>query len=496
MEEIVLDIKDLSKTYSGVCVLDSVSFTLKKGTVHALVGENGAGKSTMIKAVSGAITPDPGYKIIVDGVVEEKMTTSKSIAYGISVIYQDISLFSNLSIAENICKGLFPDKFFNKKKYQNFAREKLKEFGIELDVKQNLKDISIGKQQLVAIVRAITFKAKIIIMDEPTSALSGSEVDKLYEVIRSLKERGTSIIYISHKMDEIFALADEITVLRDGKHIISGKASDFTHKSLIHYMVGRELLFETMRNQEGKSGITILKVEDFTYEPYFRNMSFEIQKFEIVGITGLVGAGRSELAQTIFGLNHPFQGKLYLHGKQIKVKNANDAIKNGICYLPEDKHTQGLFKGHSVKENISVVTLNKILNNIHLLDDNKETQTTEQYIKNLSIRPPFPDALVESFSGGNQQKVLLARWLNAEPKVLIVDEPTIGVDVGAKAEIHRFLRKLASEGVAVLLISSDLPEVMALSDRIIVMKAGEIVSEVNTEDATQESILHKGLLGK
>jgi len=496
LEDYVLEVKYLSKTYSGIKVLNDVSFALKKGVVHALVGENGAGKSTMIKIIAGVVIPDEGSEIIVEGTLINKMTANKSISLGISVIYQDISLFPNLTIAENICKGMFRNVLFSQKKNIELAKKALETMNVDLNVEQILSEVSIGKQQLVAIARAITFNSKVIVMDEPTSALSSSEVEILYNVIKRLKVSGASIIYISHKLDEVFTVADEITVLRDGNLVITGSISEFNQQKLINYMVGRELLFVPMRNEKTPSEEILFEVRGLTNEPYFRDISFHVMKNEILGITGLVGAGRSETAQTIFGLMPAQNGEVFVHGKKISPKNASEAIKNGICYLPEDKHTQGLFKGHTMIKNVTIVTLKKFLNRFKLLDYKLETDTARSYITKLSIRPNLPRANVESFSGGNQQKVLLARWLNADPLVLIVDEPTVGVDVGAKLEIHRLLRELASSGVCVVLISSDLPEVLAISDRILVMKSGRIVFESSAVDATQEKILEKGLMGE
>ena len=489
----VLETRKISKTYSGIRVLDNIDFTLLPGEVHALVGENGAGKSTLIKIIAGVEVPDEGGEIYFQGSLIHHMTAAKSIHLGISVIYQDVSLFPNLSIAENICKGLYNDAFVNWKKINGKAQEILKEMGIEMDVNQKLREISIGKRQLVAIARAITFESKVIVMDEPTAALSSSEVEMLYNIIRTLRAKGVAVVYISHKLDEIFTVADRITVLRDGELIRTAPVSEFDQTSLINMMVGRELHFVPMHN-EGDTGEVIFEVKHLTQEPRFRDISFACRRGEIVGLTGLVGAGRSELAQAIFGLTHPQSGEILLHGEPLKIKDANDAIRKGVCYLPEDRRSQGLFQGHSMTWNITAVTLKKQLRR-GLLNAGLEAATAEKYIRDVSIRPNLPHINVESLSGGNQQKALISRWLNADPKLLIVDEPTSGVDVGAKLEIHRLLRSLAERGVCVILISSDLSEVFALSDRILVMRQGRIVNEVAVGEATQEGILQKGLLG-
>ena len=489
----VLETKKISKTYSGIRVLHDIDFSLMPGEVHALVGENGAGKSTLIKIIAGVVEPDEGGELYFQGKRIPHMTAARSVHLGISVIYQDVSLFPNLSIAENICKGLYNDVFVNWKKINGKAREILAEMGVEMDVQQKLREISIGKRQLVAIARAITFESRVIVMDEPTAALSSSEVEMLYNIIRALRAKGVAIVYISHKLDEIFTVADRITVLRDGELIRTAPVSEFDQTSLINMMVGRELRFVPMHNR-GETGEVLFEARGLTQEPAFRDVSFACRRGEIVGLTGLVGAGRSELAQAIFGLTHLQSGEMLLCGAPLKVRDANDAIRKGVCYLPEDRRSQGLFQGHSMARNITAVTLKKQLKR-GLINAGLELETAEKYIREISIRPNLPHINVESLSGGNQQKALISRWLNADPKLLIVDEPTSGVDVGAKLEIHRLLRSLAERGVCVILISSDLSEVFALSDRILVMRQGRIVNEVAVGEATQEGILQKGLLG-
>jgi ABC-type sugar transport system ATPase subunit len=494
MMEPILKIKNISKTYSGVRVLNEVDFDLLPGEVHALVGENGAGKSTMIKIVAGVETPDEGGEIYFVGQLIPNMTPHRSLKLGISVIYQDVSLFDNLSVAENICKGVVNDRFTNWKKIRQTAQEALDAMQVSLDLSQKLSSLSVGKKQLVAIARAITFQAKVIVMDEPTAALSKSEVEMLYKIIMGLKEKGVSIIYISHKLEEIFQLADRITVLRDGNRVITDKVEAFDQNKLISQMVGRELRFIPMRNEQGHCPDVLFEVRGFTKEPHFRNISFSVCKHEIVGLTGLVGAGRSEWAQAVFGLMKPQSGEIYLSGNKVTVSDTNDAIQKGICYLPEDKRTQGLFQGKPMSQNITSAMLPHVLRH-KMISRKLELKVADKYIQKISIRPNQPELNVESLSGGNQQKVLFSRWLEANPKVLIVDEPTSGVDVGAKLEIHRLLRELADDGICVILISSDLSEVLAVSDRILVMREGELVDEVEADRATQEGILQKGLLG-
>jgi ABC-type sugar transport system ATPase subunit len=495
LEDLILKVKNLSKTYSGITVLNDVSFDLKTGEVHALVGENGAGKTTMIKIIAGVEKPDEGSEIYINGSRAMRLTVAKSIQMGITVIYQDISLFPNLTVAENICIGKNKSLFINWNEMRRTAQEVLDTMGVKLDLSAKLNDISIGKQQLVAIARAITFKSKVIVMDEPTAALSAGEVEMLYDIIRTVKKQGIGIIYISHKLNEVFALADRISILRDGKMIACDEASRFDNRKLINLMVGRELRFMPMRNEENEAEECIFEVRNITCEPFFRNISFKVNKHEILGLTGLVGAGRSELAQTIFGMIKLQRGEILMDGKEISIKSSEDAISKGIGYLPEDRRKQGLFQGHSMTCNISAVTLHKHVNRLKLISRKKEMKTAEDYIDKLSIRPNLPTINIENMSGGNQQKVLFSRWLNTSPKVLIVDEPTSGIDVGAKLEIHKLLRQLAKSGVGVILISSDLPEVLAISDRILVIRKGVIVDEAVAGAATQESVLEKGLMG-
>ena len=489
----ILVARNMSKSYGGVRVLNGVNFDLRKGEVHALVGENGAGKSTLIKSLAGVIQPDAGSEIYFEGERIPHMTATRSRQLGISVIFQDISLFPNLSVAENIFCGMKRSGIHSRSNVRKTAMEALERMGLSLNPDAILGEISVGQQQLVAIARAITFNAKVIVMDEPTASLSSSEVEMLYRLIASLKEKGVGIIYISHKFDEIFTLADRITVLRDGTLVACGDKDEFDQHSLIRLMCGRELRFIPYHN-EGEVGEELFSVKGLTCEPHFRDISFEVRRGEILGVTGLVGAGRSEVAQAIFGLLKPQFGEIRLHGKPVHVKNVKDAIAQGICYLPEDRREQGLFMPQSMKVNTTTASMQKIINKWQLISGKKELETANSYIQSLDIRPARTDLSVSSFSGGNQQKVLVARWLNASPKLLIVDEVTSGVDVGVKTEIHKLLRELAASGVAVIVISSDLPEILAVSDRILIMAGGRVADTMNVEDATQENVLEKSFL--
>jgi len=494
LRKVVFEVKSISKTYSGIKVLENVGFDIKEGEVHALVGENGAGKSTLIKIVAGVETPDKGGEIYFNGKLQTHLTPIKTMQMGLSVIYQDISMFPNLSVAENICiadaKGAFVD--WNKVKEK--AGKVLDSLGTKIDLNSRLGSLTIGKQQLVAIARALAFNAGVIIMDEPTSALSSSEVETLLSTINKLKKENVSIVYITHKLVEVFVVADRISVLRDGKVVSSDVMSNYTSEKLIHDMVGRELRFER-ENKRRKSDDILFETKSLTCEPYFRNISINLKKNEILGITGLVGAGRSEFAQTVYGLHKAQSGEVFLQGKKLKINKSYDAIRKGIAYLAEDRRSQSMFFGQNMIMNITVAAMYKLVNKFRLIKPNNEITITREFIEKLQIKPNRPYIKIENLSGGNQQKVIVGRWLNTDPKVLIVDEPTTGIDVSAKVEIHKILRNLAENGVGIILISSDLPEVLAISDRIVVMRNGNIVTEASSMESTQESILEHGIMG-
>ncbi len=491
MMEAVIRTKQLSKSYSGIKVLNGIDFTLLKGEVHAVVGENGAGKSTFIKLLAGAAAPDEGSEIELFGQVRTHLNPATTTGLGLAVSYQDISLFPNLSVMENMYMGLARGLFTDKAGMFDHSERAFAEFGLHIDPKVKLGSLSVGQQQLVGIIRAVTRNAKVIIMDEPTASLSSGEVELLMRIIRSLKTRNISIIYISHKLAEVFEVADRITVLRDGNHVATGPVGDFTRDSLIALMVGRELLFMPMQSEIG-FGEVLFEAAGLSNESV-HDIDFKVRRNEILGITGLVGAGRSELAQSIFGLRRLEHGVIRLGGKEVTVASPSDAIRQGICYLPEDRHGQGLFAGQTLTWNITATTLRDMLGRFGLLSSAKEAAAAVESIDRLDIRPRNPSLPVEAMSGGNQQKGLLARWLRSSPKVLIVDEPTAGVDIGAKTEIHRLLRSLCLGGVAVVLISSDLPEILALSDTVIVMRGGRVVRNVPVGSVTQEGILSESL---
>jgi ABC-type sugar transport system ATPase subunit len=373
------------------------------------------------------------------------------------------------------------------------AEKALAELGLNLDVSLPLGKLSIAKQQLVAIARSLVFDSKLIVMDEPTSSLSSGEVEQLYKIIEDLLKRGISIIYISHKLKELFSVADRFTVLRDGKFVGSYDKDDMNEDKLISLMVGRKV--EVMNREENKGGEEVLRVEGLSKRGNFKDISFSLRAGEIIGITGLVGAGRTELAQALFGLNKPDSGHIYISGKKVDIKSSSHAVKNKIAYIPESRQTQGLFLRQSVIDNISVTVLDKMLNKFGFIERAKEKQLASEYIQILDIRPPLAEMNAGQLSGGNQQKIVIAKWLSTDPKILIIDEPTNGIDIGAKTEIHKLLRRLTNKGIGIIVITSELPEVLAVSDRILVMKQGRISGEISAAEATQEKIMNFAVLG-
>lgn len=490
----VVELKNISKTFGGIKALKNVSLTVYPGEVHALVGENGAGKSTLMKVLAGVHYPDEGAQFFISGEQTVIKNPMDAIRRGIAVIYQDISLFPNLSVAENI--GFANEQVWGKKlnwmEIRKLARKALDEIEPGLDIDTRLGELSIASQQIVAIARAISFNSKVIIMDEPTSSLSSSEVKKLYEIVDKMREKGLAVIFISHKFDEIFRLSDRVTVLRDGTFIDSMPISEVDESKLIKLMVGRDVEYLTLKGKNIKNE-EVFKVEGLTKKGNFGDISFNLRKGEILGITGLVGSGRTELAKAIFGLNKQDSGSIYLNGKKLDLKDSREAIDNGIAYVPENRQLEGLVLQETLSKNMMMPIMERIKKGI-FLDKEKERILSDEKIKELDVRPANRELLASQLSGGNQQKVVIGKWLLTNPKLLIVDEPTNGVDIGAKVAIHKLLRKVADEGVGVIVISSELPEILALSDRVMVMKHGNIGGFINrVEDMTQEKIMNIAL---
>ncbi len=496
MEEKFLEIHSVSKTFPGVKALDNVSFEIIPGEVHALVGENGAGKSTLIKILSGVSQPDDGAKIIIEGKTIELKDAMDAIRHGISVIYQDFSLFGNLSVAENIVINEMIEKhnfLINWKRINKKAEEVLKFLGVDIDCKEKVENLSVAKQQMVAIASAIAQDAKMIIMDEPTSSLSKGEVEKLYEIIDSLKAKNIAIMFVSHKMDELFRVADRFTILRDGQYIKTVKKDEINETALVSLMVGRKVELKSYANTEEKGPI-VLSIEKLSKKGNYRNISFDIRQGEVVCITGLVGAGRSEVLQSIFGLNKPDSGEIYIDGQKVQIDSPAIALKHRIAYIPESRQTQGLVLQKTVSDNITLPVLKNFQNRLGIIDTRAQKQSVDEWVKKLDVRPDNPDMTVMQLSGGNQQKVVLAKWISTKARILLIDEPTNGVDIGAKSEIHQIIRGLASDGAAIIVVSSELPEVLSISDRILVMRKGMISGEFANKEITQELIMSKAIV--
>lgn len=487
----ILEMKEISKEFSGVKVLSQVSFYLKRGTVHALMGENGAGKSTLMKILNGIYQRDGG-EIIVDGEKKEIHNSHDAQKLGISMIHQELSAFPELSVAANMFMGReymsSCPLFISEKQMQEQCQKIFDKIGISINPKTIIGELSVAEMQLVEIAKAVSTDASIIIMDEPTSAITESEVEKLFQIIHDLKKEGKAIIYISHKMDEIFQISDEITVLRDGKLVGSGLAKNLDNEKLISMMVGRTLE-QQFHKTEHEKGDVLLEVKELSRKGCFQNISFSVKKGEILGIAGLMGAGRTEVVETIFGLAEKSTGEIYFEGKKVKIDKPKDAIKLGMAFVSEDRKRVGLNLIGSIKENITLANLKDYCKANVFLDDKKEKSVSDGYIEKLNIRTTGRNKLTGELSGGNQQKVVLARWMSINPKLLIVDEPTRGIDVGAKEMIYKLLDEFAGQGNAVIMVSSEMPEILGMSDRVVVMHEGVMSGIFERQELTQEIIM-------
>lgn len=500
----VLNMQGISKTFSRVTVLKNVKIELYPGEVHALMGENGAGKSTFMKILAGIHQPDQnGGEIYYKGQPVLWKDPIDARNKGISVIHQELNLSPNLTISENILMGTkFPRNSLGMVKWDEVherAQRVLDSMGSSLNPRQLVSTLSVAQQQMVEIARALSFKAEVLIMDEPTASLTDKEIIKLFDIIHDLKKQGVAIVYISHRMEEIFKISNRYTVLRDGEWIASGPIEETDPDHLVKLMVGRDLkdLFNRTKafNPYRKKDTPVLELRNISDKKVVKNVSFKVYPGEIVGLAGLVGAGRTELVRAIFGASNLTNGEIYVDDKLVKINSPIDAISNGIAHVPESRKEQGLFLSMSVKENILMAELKKHSKSgvVRWKDVNA---TADRYIKELSIKIASPEQPVSNLSGGNQQKAVIARWLSISPKVLLLDEPTRGVDIGAKTEIHKIISKLADEGLAVLMISSELPEVLGISDRILVMSEGRLTGELSRKEATQEKIMYFATKGE
>jgi ABC-type sugar transport system ATPase subunit len=488
----------IGKRFPGVQALADVGLEVLPGEVHALLGENGAGKSTLLKILSGAQQPDSGT--IEFGGQEVTMTSPHDAQrLGIVTIYQEFTLAPNMTIAENVFIGREPGRgvFVSWRKMAEETRAITKRLGLQLKPMSIVRDLNVAEQQMVEIARALSMKSRLIVMDEPTSALSASEVEKLFRIIRDLKAQGLSVIFVTHRLEEVMQICDRYTVLRDGRLVGSGSVADMTIDSIIRLMVGRQVTALFAHREKATPGELALSVESLSRRgntqdqnaTVLADVGFEVRRGEILGIAGLVGAGRTEMARAVFGADPFDSGRVIIDGREVHIRSPQDAIRHGIGLVPEDRKQQALFLALAVRTNLSMAAHAQITRWGVFIDETAERAMVEEYRKALNIRMASPEQLIASLSGGNQQKVALARWLALRPKVLIVDEPTRGIDVGAKVEVHNLLFEMARSGIAVIAISSELPEILAISDRIVTMREGRVTGQINCEDATEEILM-------
>lgn len=498
MSEYILEMENINKSFNGIHVLKNINLKVKKGEVHALVGGNGAGKSTIMKILTGVYTLDSGT-IKVDGQPIKISSTNDANQHGIRMIFQEMSLIPTLTVAENIYlnqrvkeKGL---QIINKKEMEKKAAELLKTFEIDVDPGAVVNTLGVGYCQLIEIAKALSREAKILVMDEPTASLTEAETQILFGIVEKLKKKGVTIIYISHRMHEIFQITDTITIMRDGNHILTTESKNLTLESIIHHMLGStsvENTFKRVKRETKPSDSKILEVKNLYVNEKISDISFSLKKGEILGFAGLMGSGRTEIAEAIFGINPAKNGEIIINDKKVKIKSVKDAINAGVALIPEDRRRQGLVLIHSVKDNMVLPVINKLKKGF-ILDKKRAAKTVNSYINELSIKTDSITKEIGLLSGGNQQKVVISKWLETNPKVLFMDEPTAGVDIGAKGEIIEVIRNLAKTGLGVILISSELAELMAICDRIIVLKDGKITGELNGDKISSEAELQHAI---
>ena len=489
----ILEMKYIGKTFPGVVALEGVHFELAEGEVHCLLGENGAGKSTLMKILSGAYQKTTG-QILFEGQEVQIKNPMHAQQLGISTIYQELNLIPHLTVGENIYLGREPRLFsgvIDQNKLFQSARAILSDLGVEIDAKQVVRGLGVAQQQMVEVAKALSLDAKILIMDEPTSALSEHEIKELFSTIRKLKSQGVAIVYISHRLEELFEVGDRVTVMRDGKAISTHQTDSISKEQLIQEMVNRQLN-DPYPRKTANVGQEVLRVEQLNRRGVLKNISFSLKKGEILGIAGLMGSGRTELARALFGADKIDSGQISVHGELQKIKSPRSAINLGLAYLTEDRKSQGLCLILTVAENICLASLNKF-SDFGVMQVKKERSAAQRYCEDLRIKTPGINQKVLYLSGGNQQKVVLSKWLCCQAEVFIFDEPTRGIDVGSKIEIYRLMNQLTEQGVAIIMISSELPEILGMSDRILVMHQGSIAGEFSAKEATQEKILHRAL---
>lgn len=481
---------DISKSFSGVKALQNISMEIYPGTIYSLVGENGCGKSTLIKIISGVYSADSG-SIELDGRQIKRMSPIETMRNGIEIIYQDFSIFPNLTVAENIAVNTAiteNKKIVNWTKVKKQASEALTRIGVDIPLDAIVESLSVASRQLIAISRAIAHNARVLIMDEPTTALTKKEVDALFEVIRGLNRTGISVIFVSHKLDEVMRLSQRIVILRNGEKVAEGDISSFTKEQLIFCMTGRNIAANDHGTMRPKSGDTVLSLCEISQKGGFSEITFDLKKGEIIGITGLLGSGRTALVNAIFGIHPITSGSIFIEGKNVIFKNVRCAIRNGIAYVPEDRLTEGLFLEQSVSRNIIITVLDKLTRRTGSIDACLARELSLKWIEKLHIKTATERQSVKTLSGGNQQKVVIAKWLARKPKVLLLNGPTVGVDIGAKTDIIELILALASDGMSIILASDDVSEIMMCCDRIMIMSNGRITKEVNSGDITEQEL--------
>ncbi len=491
MGDFILEVRDVSKIFPGVRALDQVSLRIRKGEIHALVGENGAGKSTLMKILNGNYKKDAG-SIYIDGKEAEIRCPDDARRFGISIIFQELNLVPHLSVAENIFMGHLRregKKLIDWKQVYQRAGALMERIGYPVDTRTAVEKLSVAQKQMVEIAKAISYSnTKLILMDEPSATLTNRECEKLFEVIRSLKEQGISVIYISHKLEEIAELCEWVTILRDGKIIDTGAVSDFTKDDMISKMIGREISDKFPARSSKPGDKEILRVEGLSRHGVISDISFSLREGEVLGFAGLVGAGRTEIARAVIGMDYTDMGEIYVEGKRARIRSPKDALRSGIAYLSEDRKQEGLVLKAPVKWNISMANMSRILS-AGMVNEKKDEAIADEMIDKILIKTPSREQYAMNLSGGNQQKIVVAKWLNTDAKIFIFDEPTRGIDVGAKYEIYVLINELVQEGKSVILISSELPEVLEMCDRVLVINKGKLAAELTGENMNAQSVM-------
>lgn len=486
MEEKIIELKHVNKHYGGVHALKDIDFDLNRGEIHCLIGQNGCGKSTMIKVISGVIDVDEGSEVILDGRKSSGGSARQAMNNGVRVIYQDLSLFPNLTVAENIAFDRHVDKSVKGVSWTQIyqkAEEVIDRMHIELNLESLAEELSIADRQLVAIARALATNAKILIMDEPTSSLTRKEVNVLFSIIKSLQEKGMTIMFVSHKLDEIIEIAERITVMRDGQMISTFENKDVDETNLAHLISGQQITYQQDFVEHGDE--EVLRIENLSCGRQYRDVSFSVKKGEILGIIGLLGAGRTELASSIFGMNPPESGKILLHGREVNFRNNREAIASRIAYVPEDRLLQGLVLNQSVENNTIISIIQKLKNKLGMIDKKECRAITQRWIDELRIKSASPEINASALSGGNQQKIVISKWLSTEPEVLILDQPTNGIDIAAKNTIYELIRELSRQGMSIIMISDEAAEIYYNCPRALVMHKGKIVKELDCSAITE-----------